>query len=249
MAGRQGGGDLAGGDLQGGEQGGGAVSDVVVAATLGESGLERQDRCGPFQGLDLGLLVDAEHDRVLRRREVQPDDVDDLGDELGIGGEPERLGAPRLDPVVAPGLGHRRIRDPQVAAQQPGRPVRDAELPRRRRQGRGHDRGVVDSAGPARALLVLKSGDALGLIAIPPPDHRWPGRPHQVRDRRVRQPIRGQQDDPGALRKSSSRRRRTGQSAQHVEVTLAQNQCRGRTIRHTSFWPPSNRKAISHAAH
>lgn len=53
-------GDLAGGELQGREQGEGAVSDVVVAAAFSESGLERQDQCGPLQGLDLGYLVDTE---------------------------------------------------------------------------------------------------------------------------------------------------------------------------------------------
>jgi hypothetical protein len=40
--------------------------------------------------LDLGFLVDAEHDRVLLRVEVQPDHIGDLGDQLWIGGELER---------------------------------------------------------------------------------------------------------------------------------------------------------------
>lgn len=35
---------------------------------------------------DLALLIHAEHDRVLRRRQVEADDVGDLGDQLGIGG-------------------------------------------------------------------------------------------------------------------------------------------------------------------
>jgi hypothetical protein len=34
------------------------------------------------QGLDLGLLIDAQHHRVLRRGEVEPDDIGDLGDQL-----------------------------------------------------------------------------------------------------------------------------------------------------------------------
>ena len=46
-------GDLAGGDLQRGEQGGGAVPDVVVGALLRQPGLQRQDRRGPVQRLDL----------------------------------------------------------------------------------------------------------------------------------------------------------------------------------------------------
>jgi hypothetical protein len=47
-------------------------------------------RITSVQGLDLGFLVDAEHDRVLRRVEVQPDHIGYLGDHLWIGGELER---------------------------------------------------------------------------------------------------------------------------------------------------------------
>ena len=42
-------------------------------------------RCG--QRLDLGLLVDAEHDRALGRVEIEPDDIADLVDELRVLGE------------------------------------------------------------------------------------------------------------------------------------------------------------------
>jgi hypothetical protein len=76
------GGDLPGGHLQRGEQGRGAMPDVVVAAALGQL---RQDRRGPFQGLDLRVLIDREHDRVLRRRQIQPDHVDHVGDQLRVG--------------------------------------------------------------------------------------------------------------------------------------------------------------------
>jgi hypothetical protein len=71
VAGLQGGGDSAGGDLQRREQRGGAVSHVVVAEALGQPGLQRQDRRGAIQRLDLGLLVHTQHDRVLRWRQVQ----------------------------------------------------------------------------------------------------------------------------------------------------------------------------------
>ena len=40
---------------------------------------------GTLERLDRRLLVDREHDRVLRRREVEPDDVGGLGGELGVG--------------------------------------------------------------------------------------------------------------------------------------------------------------------
>ena len=94
--------DPAGGHLERGEQGGGAVADVVVGLLLRHPGHDRQDRRGPVQGLDLRLLVDTEHDGLLRRVQIQPDDVADLRVELGVGGELERLGsATAADPTCA----------------------------------------------------------------------------------------------------------------------------------------------------
>ena len=58
-------GDLAGRDVQGGEQRGGAVADVVVGLAFRHPDLHRQGGRGAIQGLDLALLIDAEHDRVL----------------------------------------------------------------------------------------------------------------------------------------------------------------------------------------
>jgi hypothetical protein len=106
-------------DLQGGEQGGGAVPAVVVGAAFDQVRLHRQDRRGPLQGLDLGLLVAAQHDRTLGRVQVQADDVDDLRLQLRVGGEPERAGPPRLDAELAPGLGDRGVADLQPGTQQP----------------------------------------------------------------------------------------------------------------------------------
>jgi hypothetical protein len=80
--------------------------------------LHRQDRDRAVQRLDLALLVDAEHDRVGRnvliRAEVEPADVGDLPDQFGIGGEPERLRLPRLDPVGPPRPRDRPVPDPAL---------------------------------------------------------------------------------------------------------------------------------------
>src|SRR5665647_215593 len=51
---------------------------------------------------DLGFLVHADDDRLLRRCQVEPDHVADLGVQLGIGGELERLPLPGLQVIVAP---------------------------------------------------------------------------------------------------------------------------------------------------
>ena len=74
---------VAGGDRQRGEQRGGAVPFVVVGAPLGQPGLHRQHRRGPVQRLDLAFLIHADHHRVVRRRQVQPDVVADLGFQFG----------------------------------------------------------------------------------------------------------------------------------------------------------------------
>jgi len=60
---------------------------AVVSPLLGVTRLQRQHLLGPVQGLDLALLIDTEHDRVLRRRQIQTDHIDDLRLQLGIGGE------------------------------------------------------------------------------------------------------------------------------------------------------------------
>ena len=116
-------GHLPGGDFQGGEQGGGAMADVVVAALLVVARLHRKHFLGAVQRLNLGLLIDAQHDRVSRRVQIQAYNVGDLGLQFRVGGELERVGLPWPDPVLLPGLGDRGLVHPQAGSQQPTRPV------------------------------------------------------------------------------------------------------------------------------
>ena len=116
-------GHLPGGDFQGGEQGGGAMADVVVAALLVVARLHHKHFLGAVQRLDLGLLIDAQHDRVSRRVQIQAYNVGDLGLQFRVGGELERVGLPWPDPVLLPGLGDRGLVHPQAGSQQPTRPV------------------------------------------------------------------------------------------------------------------------------
>ena len=64
--------------VQRGEQCGRAMALVIVGHGRGAALLERQARLGPVERLDLGLFIDAEHDRAIRRVEVEPDDIGDL---------------------------------------------------------------------------------------------------------------------------------------------------------------------------
>ena len=68
MAAVQGADDLAAGHVQGVIEAGGPVALVVVRGALEDPGQHRQDRRGAVERLDLGLLIDAEHDGALGRR-------------------------------------------------------------------------------------------------------------------------------------------------------------------------------------
>ena len=94
-------GHLPGGDFQGSEQGGGAMADVVVAAWLVVTRLHHKHFLGAVQRLDLGLLIDAQHDRVSRRVQIQAYNVGDLGLQFRVGGELERVGLPWPDPCTS----------------------------------------------------------------------------------------------------------------------------------------------------
>ena len=59
--------DGAGGHVQRGKQRSGPVSDVVVRHPLDVAQSQRQQRLCPFQGLDLGLLIDTQDHGMVGR--------------------------------------------------------------------------------------------------------------------------------------------------------------------------------------
>ena len=179
------------------------MPDVIVGALLGLPRLHRQRLLGPIQRLNLGLLIDAEHDRVLGRVQIRPDNVGDLGDQLGIGRELERFGPPRLHPVMPPGPQHRRGIHPQMIGQQPRRPMRHTEPGRRRCQRSGQDFGPVYGPWPSRAPLILQPSYSRAHIPVPPADHRRTRHPDLSGDLSVGDSIGGEQHDPGPLRQTA----------------------------------------------
>src|SRR5262249_40188874 len=88
--------DLSGGNLEGSKQGRSAVTLVVMAMT-GErpaSG-ELQVSLRPLQRLDRRLFVDTDDDGVLRRRDIEPNDIGGFGGEFGIVSFRTRIYAPK----------------------------------------------------------------------------------------------------------------------------------------------------------
>ena len=64
---------------------------VIVRAPLRHARQHRQDRLCTVERLDLALLVDAEHQRAVRRRQIEAYDVADLVHEVRIARQLERL--------------------------------------------------------------------------------------------------------------------------------------------------------------
>ena len=176
-----------GGDLKGGIQARQAVAAVVVSLAGWQSRSQWQDRLGPVQGLDLRLLVDAQHHGVGRRVEVQADDIVNLLFGVGIRTELERLDPVRLQVMGAPDPVDRAVGDPDLAGQITRAPVRDPG-------GRGLERhrdnlgtfAGIDPQGPSRARFVLESGEPLlGKATAKPADlnDRVPAPPRDLSPR------------------------------------------------------------------
>ena len=98
------------GNVQSSEQGGGAMADVVVRDPLHVAQAHGQQWLRPVQGLDLRLLVNAEHHRLVGRIQLQADDVAVLLNKEGIRRQlevllPVQLHREGLQPAVNGGLG------------------------------------------------------------------------------------------------------------------------------------------------
>ena len=137
--------DRAGQHVQRGEQRGRPVALVVMDHRAVTARLHRQARLRTVQGLNLALLVhaqhDAQHDCLVRRVQVQPHDVGQLLDERPVGRQLERRDAVRLQPVRVPDTLNIRLvmgsgssgvarRDPNYTATRadPTKPQREAPL-------------------------------------------------------------------------------------------------------------------------
>jgi hypothetical protein len=94
--------DPAGSDVEGGEQRGRPMALVVMCPPLDLPRPQRQQRLGTVEPLDLRLFIDAQHQSMVGRVEVKPDDVADLVDKQRIVGQLEGFKAVRLQPENAP---------------------------------------------------------------------------------------------------------------------------------------------------
>ena len=188
-----------------------AVAGVVVGAALGHAGHHREHRLGPVEGLDLGLLVHAQHHGLLRRVVVEADDVDDLLDEQRVGGQLERVldwWGLRLEFPPDPADGRLR----QAGCASPSRPATSGWRPSGSLlQGRGDDfldPVQQDGRRPAGAGLVVQAVQpALRRTGPATSPRSIPGDPQFRGDVLAVPAVRAAQHDPRAQRQRLRRRR------------------------------------------
>ena len=151
-------------DIKNRKQGRGAKADAIMRLVRRESWPQRQARLRSIQGLDLALLVHAQHQRLVWWVEVEPHHVSQFADEVGVPTQLEGLGAMRLQAVGAPDAPHGGLAHALRARHAPGTPVR-------RVPGGGMQRGIHDGGH-------LRGPDAL--------EATWPWRIfQQARDARL----------------------------------------------------------------
>src|SRR5579859_7609543 len=179
-------GDFAARDIQGSEEGGGAMPLVVVSPAFGLARPHRQQGLGAVEGLDLALLVDREHDRLLRRERV--------------GAELEALAPMRLETVVAPDSMHRHVADPKLVGEGSGAPVGAAfgRLAQGHRDDVFNEAAVVSGfAAPTPSLL--EAVDAGVHKSLSPLQYARLGAANFFGDHLVSTTVGGKQDDACSL--------------------------------------------------
>ena len=187
-------------DIEGREQRGRAVPLVIMGHGLGAALLQRQARLGAVERLDLALFVDRQHHGVRRRIDVQPDDVLDLGGEVGIGRELEAAHLMGAQTVRPPDPLHRADAEPAGRGQRRRRPVGHA-VRRRLCQRARHD-PLDDGLGQRRdacrpRLVAQQAVHAVGHEPLLPAPHgrfRHAGPAHHLRSAAA---LRARQNDPG----------------------------------------------------
>ena len=166
--------DLAFKHIERGEQRGNAVTLVVVGHGASASLFHRQPRLGAVQRLDLTFLIDPEHDGVVGRIDVQPDDLLELGRELRIVGKSEPAHQMRPQPMSAPDPLHRTDADASGLRHRRARPMAAGRWRSRQRQGHhpfGHLKAQRRNARGA-CLVAPKPRRALVVEPfLPAPDH------------------------------------------------------------------------------
>jgi hypothetical protein len=226
--------DFARGGIERGVEAGQAIPSVIMRAPLRETGAHRKQRLRAAQGLNLGFLVHAEHDRVRGRVQVQADHVVNLGFHVGVLTKFEGLGAMWLQRMRPPDAVHGAMGDADLRGQIARTPVGEAAGGWFQRQGHNL-RGLPFGHGgrSSRSGLILQPGEAgLGKPPTDPTDLHG-GIADLPRDFGARHMLGHQQHRPRPACQAGGGTRRPLQPLQLTTVAVRHDQ-RTRAIGHVA---------------
>ena len=179
--------DFAGLHVERREERGRPVAHVVVGPPLDLPRSHGQQGLAPIQRLDLRLLVHTQHQRAIRRVQIEPDDVPDFVDEERVAGQLERVGAMGLQAKRPPDAADRALAQATSGGHRAGAPVRRVARGRFERPRHNPlDRRVGDSPGRAGPGLIEQPVHPLDQEPLPPLADGVLVQPQFARDRAVR---------------------------------------------------------------
>src|ERR1700678_3917019 len=216
---------LAGLDIERRKQRNRSVPEVVVRGPLRPAGRQRQQGLGALQGLALALLVDAQHERVIRWVEVKADHVADLVDEERIGRKLERLLPVGFKAECPPDPMNGVVGQSKALAERAGAPLR--RVLRLALQRGGNDTlhvGVSDRARGTAAHSVVQSGESVPNESLPPLAHGLHRHSLLGCDGHVRKAVRASKYDARTQRQCLSALAPRRQRGQPRPLVIVQNQ-------------------------
>src|SRR5258706_163731 len=218
--------------VQGGKQRQCAVAIVIVRARGHVPLAQGKTRLASFQRLALAFLITTQHDGLLRRRQIQADNVPELLLELPVVGQFEGASLVRLQIVAEPQLLNPTLGNTRLLGHAPATPP--GAVLERLSDLREHGVQSVgrDSRGPSRTGIIPQTCQAMPGETTTPLAHCLFGRLQFVCDFLVG-PIQGsQQYDSGSERFGLACARRPRESFQLFALYLIQNDFR-RGTRHS----------------
>ena len=121
--------DRAARHIEGGKQRCRTVTLVIMGHGAGPALLHGKAWLGAVEGLDLALLIDAEHQRLVGRIEIKSHDVLDLFGKIGIVGDFEAAHQMRFKAVFMPDTLDARVADAHLSGHRTHAPVRGVDRP------------------------------------------------------------------------------------------------------------------------
>ena len=195
------------------------VAQILDAVTLRAASPQRQDRLSAIQGLNVALLIHAEHDGVRRRIEIETQGRRRFFCETGIGTGDVRVDAVRLEAVAPPQPTDRTLRDPVAGRHRATGPLRHRA--RRATLRVGQTAGFLaerDHSLSSRPRRILKAGEPAFDKPPFPVLHHARGQPHVRRRGADGLPGVEQQDRAGASRQSGFHGARAHQGFERLMV-------------------------------